>query len=386
MQKRIFAAMLAAAMLLTLAACGGSNGASSSAPASSDNSTPASSEASGSGIPADQIKAAWLYVGPTGDEGYSYMHDQARQKVAAELGIETMYVENVPEDADCEKTVRDLIDQGCNVIYATSFGHGEWAYNVAKDHPEVFFGHATGYLTADNFTTYMGRVYEPRYLSGIVAGMQTETNKIGYVAAMPIAEVYRGFAAFCLGVKSVNPDAKVEILWTNAWYDPANEKSAAQQLINNGCDIIAQHCDTTGPQTAAQDAGVWCIGYNAPTADAAPESYLTAPLFHWDAYYKADLEAIMAGTREPGQRFWGGLTTGMVSLDTLTDNCKDGIAEAVAEAQAKIESGDLFVFAGPIVDNQGNTIVAEGEKIADADLENSDYIKFYIDNVTTPIA
>ena len=312
-------------------------------------------------------------MGPVGDEGYSYAHDQGRKGMIASLGLDesqTLVVENVPEGSDCEKTIRDLIDQGCNVIYATSFGHGEWADIVAKDHPEVYFGHATGYLTEPNLSTYMGRAYEARYLSGIVAGKNSKSGKIGYVAAMPLPEVIRGIDAFTLGVRSVNPEATVEVLWTNSWYAPADEKNAATQLINKGCDLIAQHCDTTGPQIAAQEAGKLAIGYNASTLSAAPNAYLTAPLFHWDAFYTRDVQSIIDGTRQQGERFWGGLTTGIVSLDELSENCAEGTKEAVEEAQKKIESGELFVFSGPLKDNEGNEVVAAGQKMSDADMES----------------
>ncbi|MEG1687712.1 MAG: BMP family ABC transporter substrate-binding protein, partial [Angelakisella sp.] len=302
----------------------------------------------------------------------SFAHDQGRKEMIKNLGLrddQTLIVENVPEDAGCAKTIRDLIDQGCNVIYATSFGHGSWAAEVAKEHPEVYFGHATGNDTLPNMSNYMGRVYEARYLAGIAAGMKTKVGKIGYVAAMPIPEVVRGADAFTLGVRSVNPTATVELLWTNAWYDPANEKAAAQQLINNGADVIAQHCDTTGPQIAANDAGVACVGYNAPTLNAAPKAYLTAPLFHWGAFYTKDVQSIMDGTWT-SQRFWGGINTGMVSLDALSANNADGVAAKVAEAQKKIEAGELFVFTGPIKDNTGKEMVASGAQMADADMES----------------
>lgn len=370
--KKMLAMLMAAMMVLALAACGGTESGSSSQ-AVSGSEAASGSETASAGIPKEDLKIGFLYVGPVGDEGYSYAHDQGRKAMVEALGLDesqTLVVENVPETSDCEKTVRDLIDQGCNVIYATSFGHGEWVDIVAKDHPEVYFGHATGILTEDNLSTYMGRAYEARYLSGIVAGMNTKSGKIGYVAGVSIPEVVRGIDAFTLGVRSVNPEATVEVLWTNQWYAPADEKNAAQQLINKGCDVIAQHCDSTGPQIAAQEAGVLAIGYNASTLSAAPEAYLTAPLFHWDAYYTRDVQSIIDGTRPKGERFWGGLTTGMVSLDDLSGNCVEGTAEAVEEAKAKIESGELFVFTGPLKDNQGNEVVADGVKMTDDEMES----------------
>ena len=318
-------------------------------------------------IAKEDLKIAFLYVGPIGDLGYSYAHDQGRLAIEKEFGVKVHYVENVPESAECETTLRQLCEEGYNVIYATSFGHGEWVEKVAKDYPEVYFGHATGYITGDNYGNYMGRVYEARYLAGIVAGLNTETNKIGYVAAMPIAEVIRGINAFTLGVKSVNPDATVEVKWTNNWFDPAAEKANAQALIAGGCDVMAQHCDSTAPQEAAAEAGIKAIGYNSSTPDAAPSAYMTAPLFHWDVYYTQDVQKIIDGTWK-GETYWEGLKAGMVSLDTLTANCAEGTAEAVEAAKAKIISGELVVFKGEIKDQSGAVKVAADQTLTDAEL------------------
>lgn len=320
----------------------------------------------------EDIKAAFLYVGPIGDLGYSYAHDQGRLALEA-MGITTHYVENVPESSDCEATLRQLCEEGYNVIYATSFGHGEWVEKVAPDYPDVYFGHATGYITGDNVGNYMGRVYEARYLAGIVAGLNSESGKVGYVAAMPIAEVIRGINAFTLGLRSVNPEATVEVIWTNTWFDVTLERNAALELINKGCDVIAQHCDSTAPQVAAQEKGVLAIGYNSSTPTAAPAAYLTAPLFHWGVYYQQDIEAILAGTWE-GTSYWEGLSAGMVSLDTLTDNCAEGTAEAVAEAEEAIKDGSLKIFAGELKDNTGAVRVEAGAEMTDAELQSFDWL------------
>ena len=322
-------------------------------------------------IAKEDLKVAFLYVGPIGDLGYSYAHDQGRLALEAE-GISTTYVENVPETSDCEKVLRQLCDEGYNVIYATSFGHGEWVEKVAKDYPNVYFGHATGYIQSDNTENYMGRAYEARYLAGVVAGLNSKSGKIGYVAAMQIPEVIRGINAFTLGVRSVNPKATVEVKWTNTWFDLAIEKSAALELINSGCDLIAQHCDSTAPQIAAQEKGVLAIGYNTSTPDAAPKAYLTAPLFHWDVFYKQDIQSIIDGTWQP-KSYWEGLKAGMVSLDTLTSNCAKGTQEAVDEASKKIQSGELVIFSGELKDNTGAVKVEAGKTMTDAELQSFDW-------------
>ena len=330
---------------------------------------------SGSGslaaIKKEDLKVAFLYVGTIGDLGYSYAHDQGR-KALEEMGIKTHYVENVPENSDCEATLRQLCDEGYNVIYATSFGHGEWVEKVAKDYPNVYFGHATGYIESSNTENYMGRAYEARYLAGIVAAMNSKNGKIGYVAAMQIPEVIRGINAFTLGVRSVNPEATVYVKWTNTWFDVTVEKATALELINSGCDVIAQHCDSTAPQIAAEEKGVKAIGYNSSTPDAAPNAYLTAPLFHWDVFYKADVESIMAGKWQP-KSYWEGLKAGMVSLDTLTSNNVDGTAEAVEAAKQQIIDGSLVIFSGELKDNEGNVRVEAGKTMTDAELQAFDW-------------
>ncbi len=359
--KKILSALLAGLMACTLCLSG-----CDKAPVDDQGETKLGA------IAKEDIKAAFLYVGPIGDLGYSYAHDQGRLALE-EMGITTHYVENVPESSECEATLRQLCDDGYNVIYATSFGHGEWVEKVAKDYPDVYFGHATGYITGDNYGNYMGRVYEARYLAGIVAGLNSESGKVGYVAAMPIAEVIRGINAFTLGLRSVNPEATVEVVWTNTWFDVTLEKNAAISLINNGCDVIAQHCDSTAPQLAAQEKGVLAIGYNSSTPSAAPEAYLTAPLFHWGVYYTQDVQSIIDGTWE-GQSYWEGLSAGMVSLDDLTDNCAEGTAEAVATAEAAIKDGTLKIFAGELKDNEGNVRVEAGAEMTDAELQAFDWL------------
>jgi len=369
MQKKLIALLLCLVMGLSiLAGCGGTSDGNAS-----EGQQPAEGEqAEVKGIPKDEIKIGFIYIGSAHDGGYSQAHDRGRQEMVKNLGLredQTVVVEDVIENADCEKTIRDLIDQGCNVIYANSFGHGEWVAKVAEDHPEVKFGHATGIVMKDNMSTYMGRIYEARYLSGIVAGLKTQTNKIGYVAAMPIGEVIRGINAFTLGVRSVNPEATVEVVWLNSWYDPALEKTTALTLIDKGCDVIAQHCDTTSPQVAAEEKGVFAIGYNSSTYDAAPNAYLTAPLFNWGVWYTQDVQSIIDGTWK-AQRYWEGLNSGMVALDKLSENCAEGTAEVVAEAEAKIKDGSLIIFQGPLKDNKGNLVVSEGQVMTDGELES----------------
>jgi basic membrane protein A len=307
-------------------------------------------------------------VGPISDEGYTAAHDKGRLAVQA-LGVETLYIENVPENADCETAIRNLIDQGCNVIYTTSFGFMDYTINVAREFPDVKFAHCSGYKRAENVSTFFGKIYQGRYLSGIAAGYKTKVNRIGYVAAFPIPEVIRGINAFTLGVQSVNPDATVEVVWTNTWYDPAQEKQAAIELLNRGVDVVAQHQDTTAPQIAAQERGVSAIGYNVPTPNAAPQAYLTAPLFHWEVFYVDDVKHVLAGDWQ-SRAYWEGFSNGHVSLDTLTPNNDPRAAPAIADAEARIKSGSLEPFTGPLADQDGTVRVPAGTRMTDDEIWN----------------
>lgn len=322
------------------------------------------------GDSAKKVKVGFVYIGPANDKGYTYAHDQGRIYLEEKLGdkIEVIYQENVPDsDNSSVAVMQSFIDQGCKVIFATSYGYMDYMYDLAKDHPDVKFLHCSGYKSSENMLNYFGRIYQPRYLSGIVAGMKTESNKIGYVAAYPIPEVIRGINAFTLGVRSVNPDATVEVVWTFTWYDPATEKSAAVALLDNGCDVIAQHQDTTGPQQAAQEKGKWSIGYNCDTSEVATNSYMTAPVWNWGIYYADQVQKVIDGTWK-AENYWGGMNDGIVALAPLTKNAPEGAQAKVDEAAAKIKSGEWDVFYGPIKDQTGKVRVPEGSKMSDEDL------------------
>ncbi|MDR0642449.1 MAG: BMP family ABC transporter substrate-binding protein [Treponema sp.] len=321
-----------------------------------------------SGSQAPKVKVGFVYIGSINDEGYTQAHDKGRLAVQA-LGVETLYIENVPENSDCEAAIRNLIDQGCNVIYTTSFGFMDWTIKVAQDFPNVKFAHCSGYKRADNVSTFFGKIYQARYLSGIAAGYKTKVNRIGYVAAFPIPEVIRGINAFTLGVQSVNPGASVEVVWTNTWYDPALEKQAAIELLNRGVDVIAQHQDTTAPQIAAQERGAAAVGYNVATPNAAPAAYLTAPLFHWDVFYVDDVKHALAGDWQ-SRAYWEGFGNGHVTLDTLTANNDPRAAPAIAQAEAKIKDGSFDPFTGPLTDQSGAVKVPAGTRMSDDEIWN----------------
>ncbi|MCX7920640.1 MAG: BMP family ABC transporter substrate-binding protein [Clostridia bacterium] len=307
-----------------------------------------------------KVKVGFIYVGPAGDGGWTEAHNNGRLYLEKQLNIKTLYRESVPEGPECEKAIRDMIAQGCNVIFTTSFGFMDYTEKVAKEFPNIKFFHCSGYKKGENFANYFGRMYEPRYLSGIVAGMKTKANKIGYVAAFEIPEVINGINAFTLGVQSVNPNAIVKVKWTHTWIDSAKEKDAAVALLDEGCDVITQHNDSTAPQIAAEQRGVWAIGYDLDTPKAAPKAYMTAPIWNWGPYYVDQVKAIIDGTWKTSE-YHGGLKEGIIDLAPLTDVAPAGAKEKVAEMRKKIEDGTFHVFAGPIKDQAGNIKVEAGK-------------------------
>lgn len=331
----------------------------------------------------DKMKVAFVYVGPAGDAGWSYSHDQGRKYLLSKMpDVETTVVESVPEGADAERVITQLASQGNKVIFTTSFGYMDPTINVAKKFPNVTFMHCSGYKTAANVGNYFGRMYEARYLTGIVAGMQTKSNVIGYVAAHPIPEVIRGINAFTMGVRSVNPDAKVKVLWTNTWYDPAKEKQAALTLLDGGADIIAQHQDTPGPQQAAQERNKFSIGYNSDMSPMAPKAVLTSAVFNWGPYYVKVVDGVKKGTFKP-EAYWGSMKDEVVGLAPFGPMVSDDIKKAVEDAKKKIIDGQLFVFTGPVKDQNGQVRIEAGQKMSDADMLKFDW---FVEGVDGTIA
>jgi len=319
------------------------------------------------------LKVGFVYIGPPGDGGYTYAHDQGALYMQEKLGVDVVKKESVPEDASVKKVMQDMIDQGCTVIFTTSYGYMEYTLEMAKEHPDIKFLHCSGYRMHDNMSNYFGRIYQARYLTGIVAGMKTESNKIGYVAAFGIPEVVRGLNAFTLGVRSVNPEAEVHVRWTKTWYDPAKEKDAAIALLDEGCDVIGQHQDTPGPQQAAEERGKWAIGYNSDMSAAAPNANMTSAVWNWGPFYERQVKAVMDGTWK-SESYWGGFEDGIVNVAPLTKNAPDG-------AQAKIDSiiptfkdKSFEPFTGPLNDNTGTQRVAPGVKMTDDELLSFDWL------------
>ncbi len=320
----------------------------------------------------DEIKVGFIYIGDIGDAGYTFTHNQGTLYMQKELGLrddQIIIKTNVAEDASCEAAIRECVEQGANIIFGNSYGFMDYMEEMASEYPEVIFSHCSGYKSNDtNFNNYFGRIYQARFLTGLAAGLKTQTNKIGYVAAMGIPEVIGGCDAFALGVKAVNPDAKVYIKFTNTWYDPTVERQAAEALLDAGCDVIGQHQDTAMPQVAAQERKVWGCGYNADMTAAAPDAHLTAPTWNWGIYVTAAVQQVIDGTWKPENSFMG-MKEGLVDISPLSKNVADGTAEVVEKYRKMIVDGtfDVFdgsdVFAEGIKDNKGNVVVAPGARL-----------------------
>ncbi|MEF2146252.1 MAG: BMP family ABC transporter substrate-binding protein [Desulfovibrionaceae bacterium] len=380
----LLAAMFVAAFAFVVVGCGDKAEEKAQAPAEQAAVEAPAAEAPVAEAPTPEgtFKAGFVYVSPIGDAGYSYAHDQGRLVLDKLDGVETSFAENVAEGPDSERVIRNMARKGFNVIFATSFGFMDPMIKVAGEFPDVKFMHCSGFKTADNANNYFGRMYQARYLTGIVAGSMTKSNEIGYVAAMQIPEVIRGINAFTLGVRAVNPEAKVRVVWTNTWYDPVLEKDAAVSLLDAGCDIIAQHQDSPGPQEAAEERGAYSIGYNTDMAAFAPKAHLTAAVWNWAPLYLETVEQIKAGTWKGNQSLWEGMDKGIVDIAPFGPMVPEEVKALVAEKKAELQKGNDFVFVGPIKNQAGEIVVAEGATPTDGELLG---MKYFVEGVVGSI-
>lgn len=338
------------------------------------------------GLTKNNIKVGVLYISdPAEGSGYSYTHDLGIVGMQANLGLsDDQIIRKIVDDSDAQatkKALEECISEGCNIIFTTSWGYMETTAEVAEEYPDIYFSHGTGYMSnGKNFNNYFGRIYQARYLSGIVAGMNTTSNKIGYVAAQDSSnsEVTGGIDAFAIGVAQVNPDAEIYVVVTNSWYDPEKEEAASRQLLDMGCDVMAQHCDTPFPQTLAQEYGVYGIGYNSDMSKETPDSCLCSVIWNWSAYYTAAVQSVLNGTWD-GSNYYGGMKEGLVQLTGLASFCAEGTKEAVDKASAAIISGECNVFDGILETNTGETVGTEGETLDDATITGG--INWYYKNV-----
>ena len=338
-----------------------------------------------------KVKVGFVYLTTPGDHGWTYAHEVGRQDVIKHFGdkVETTFVENVPEGPDATRVIRDLAKQGNDIIFTTSFGYMDPTLKVAKEFPEVKFDHITGYKRAPNMATGNIRFYEGRYVQGVVAGLMTKSNKIGYIASFPIPEVIQGINAFGLGLRSVNKDAEVSVIWVNTWYDPVKEADAAKVHIAEGADILAQHTDSPAMLQTAEKAGVYGFGQSSDMRAFAPKAQLFSSVNNWGPYYVSQIQALTDGswTTGDGPDHWAGNTWAGMADDFLVltpfENMPADVAKAAQKAADDIRSGANKIFTGPIRDNTGAEKVPAGKTLNDGELFTT--LDYYVEGVVGKI-
>ncbi len=317
----------------------------------------------------DPMKIGFVYVGPIGDHGWSYQHDLGRKAVEAHFGdqVQTTYVENVAEGADAERTIRMLAQAGNDVIFTTSFGFMNPTIRVAEQFPDITFMHATGYKQADNVGTYLSKTYEGRYVTGVAAGLVTESNVLGYIASFPIPEVIRDINAVYLGAKSVNPDIEIKVVWANTWFDPAKEADAANAMMDQGADVVIQHTDSPAPLMSALRRGNWGVGQASDMREFGKEAHLLSVANNWGPYYVEQVQKVMDDSWVP-EDHWGGIDEDMIQIIGLSDRLSEEQSEAVNQVIDAIGAGELHPFTGPLKDQAGELKVADGVTMTEQEL------------------
>ena len=332
-------------------------------------------------IAQDVPKIAFVYISPAEDPiGWTHEHNRGREEAQAYFGdrIETRYFENVPEGEAGIEVLRQIAADGFDLIFTTSFGYMNPSITLAFENPDLRIEHATGFVRANNLSTYNIRFYEGRVSQGIIAGQMTKTNKVGYIASFPIPEVIRGINSAFLAARSVNPDIEFEIVWLNSWYNPEGEEAAARQLIANGADILMQHTDTAEPMKVAEELGVYAFGQASDMIAYGPNAQLSASVNNWGPYYISRIQALLDGNWETTDT-WGGLSTDMLTIAPFSDNIPLRVQEQAADAIVRIRTGKLHPFTGPIRRQDGTGWLAAGETASDSDLLT---MGFFVEGIT----
>ena len=327
----------------------------------------------------EPLKIGFAYVGPVGDGGWSYAHDQARKKLEAEFGdkIQTSYVESVPEGPDAERVLRDMVTQGNKVIFGTTFGYMDVMQKLGEEFKDVRFEHATGYKTSENVRTYDSRTYEGAYLAGIIAGAMTKTNTLGVVGSVPIPEVLRNINSFTLGAQSVNPKIKTKVVWVNEWFSPPKETEAATSLINGGADVLFQNTDSPAVLKTAEEKGKRAFGWDSDMTAYGPKAHLGSAVINWLPYYAKATKDVLDGTWTTGQSWWG-VKEGAIDLVSVAEDVPAEVKAKVDAAKAGLKDGSFVIWKGPIVNNAGQAVL---EKDAVADDKFLTGINFYVKGV-----
>ena len=328
---------------------------------------------------AEPLKVAFAYVGPVGDGGWTFAHDNGRKAIEAEFGnkVVTSFVENVPESADAERVIRDLASQGNQLIFGTTFGYMEPMLKVAQDFPNAKFEHATGYKTAANLRTYDSRTYEGAYVAGVIAGSMTKSNTLGVVASIPIPEVIRNINSFTLGAQSVNPKIKTKVVWVNGWFDPPKETEAATSLINAGADVLFQNTDSSAVLQTAEKMGKRAFGWDSDMTAYGPKAHLGSAVINWAPYYIKATKDALEGTWSTGGVWWG-VKEGAIDMVSIADDVPAEAKAKVDSIKAGLKDGSFHPWTGPIVGQDGKEVLAKGVVADDAFMGG---IKFYVKGV-----
>jgi len=328
----------------------------------------------------DPLKVAFVYLGPVGDGGWTYQHDLGRVALEKEFGdkIKTTYVENVPETADAERVIRQLAVDGNQIIFTTSFGYMDPTLKVAKMFPNVKFEHATGYKTAKNLATYQTRFYEGAYLLGVIAGSMTKTNTLGFVGSFPIPEVIRNVDAYTMGARSVNPKIKTKVIWVDTWYDPGKERQAAETLVAQGADFLAQNTDSPAIVQVAEEKKVHAFGWDSDMAKYGLNAELTANTENWGVYYIDEVKKVLAGTWTGDRQTHWGIKENLVVLTPLNSKVPADVAALFEARKNAIIDGTLIPFIGPLKDNAGTEKLAPGIVMPLGDLMS---INWYVEGI-----
>jgi len=369
------AGLLVVASSMMLTACGEKTETKTAAPAAAPSAATAPAAASAGG----PLKVAFVYVGPVGDGGWTFAHDQGRKAVEAAFGdkVQTTFVEKVPESSDAERVFRDLASQGNKLIFGTTFGYMEPMLKVAKDFPDVKFEHATGYKTAPNMAAYETKTFEGAYLAGVLAGKTTKSNKLGVVASFPIPEVIRNINAFTLGAQSVNPAVTTRAVWVSSWFDPAKERDAAMTMIGQGVDVLIQNTDSPATLQAAEEKGVNAFGWDSDMAAYGPKAHLGSAIINWGPYYKQAVQSALDGTWKNGQTWWG-VKEKSIDLVNVNASVPEEAKKAMEDKKAELAEGKAIVFTGPIMDQSGKEIVPAGKE---AEIGMLKGMNFYVKGV-----
>jgi len=328
---------------------------------------------------AEPLKIAFAYVGPVGDGGWTFAHDNARKAIEKEFGdkILTSFVENVPESADAERVIRDMASQGNKVIFGTTFGYMETMLKLAPEFKDVKFEHATGYKTADNMRTYDSRTYEGAYMAGVIAGKMTKTGTLGVVASVPIPEVIRNINSFTLGAQSSNPKIKTKVVWVNEWFNPPKETEAATSLINGGADVLFQNTDSPAVLKTAQDKGKRAFGWDSDMTAYGPKAHLASAIINWTPYYIKATKDALEGTWTTGGVWWG-VKEGAIDIVSIAEDVPAETKAKVDEIRAGLKAGTFSIWKGPLIDNSGKTLLKDGEVADDKFLSG---VMFYVKGV-----